>query len=150
MKSLIPWKRNKNSLLPERWEEWFGQVWDEPFSLFPKIKNNVFRGLPSVDVEDGKNEVTVRAEIPGMTEKDIELTWQDGTLRIRGEKKDEHEEKKKDRYYRECSYGSFTRDIPLGEQIDYSKATAQYKNGVLTVTLPKTESTQKTIPVTVQ
>jgi len=82
-----------------------------------------------------------------MTDEDITLTWNDGVLRIRGEKRDEKEERKKDRYYRECSYGTFSRDIPLGTSVDWKKAVAKYRNGVLTVTLPRTGETRKAIEV---
>jgi HSP20 family protein len=82
-----------------------------------------------------------------MTEKDIQLTWHDGVLRIRGEKKDEKEERSKDRYYKECSYGSFSRDIPLGAGVDWKNAEAKYRNGVLTVSLPKTGAESKAVEV---
>ena len=103
----------------------------------------------SVDVVEDKNEVTVKAEVPGLTEKDINLSWHDGVLRIRGEKKNEKEEKENGRYYRECSYGSFSRDIRLDNTVDWKKAQAKYKNGVLSVKLPKTESSKKSIQIKV-
>jgi HSP20 family protein len=84
-----------------------------------------------------------------LTEKDIDLTWHDGILRIRGEKKNEKEDKKKDSYYREFSYGSFSRDIRLNPAVDWKQAQAKYKNGVLTVKLPKTESSKKSIQIKV-
>lgn len=151
MKSLIPWKRGRQHAAPMvRGNDWFDRVWDDPFDSFlPALRTPVYAAMPSVDVSEDKKEVTVRAEVPGMSEKDIELTWHEGVLRIRGEKKDQKEEKKKDRYYRECSYGSFCRDIALGESVDYSKARAKYKNGVLTVTLPKTETASKAIDIKV-
>jgi HSP20 family protein len=102
-----------------------------------------------VDVSEDKKEIKVKAEIPGMTEKDIDLTWHDGVLSIRGEKKDEKEEKKQNRYYRECSYGSFCRNINIGTNVDWNKTKAKYKHGVLTVTLPKTETAKKAIEIKV-
>jgi len=131
-------------------DDWFDRVWQSPIenALFPFSGSRASR-LPTVDVAEDKNEVTVRAEVPGMTEKDIDLTWHDGMLNIRGEKKSEKEEKKSGGYYRECSYGSFSRDIPLGDGVDWKGAKAKYKNGVLTVKLPKTESSHKTIEVKV-
>lgn len=149
MKSLIPWKVGRHNATPAHSSNWLDRMWDDPFeSLLPTL-GTLPKHLPSVDVSEDKKEVKVRAEIPGMSEKDIELTWHNGVLRIRGEKHDEKEEKKKNRYYRECSYGSFCRDIAVGDSVDYSKAKAKYKNGVLSVTLPKSESAQKSIEVKV-
>ena len=108
MKSLIPWKWGQKTAAPVRSDDWISRWWDDPFDTFlPGPHRSFSANLPSVDVSEGKKEVKVKAEIPGMTEKDIDLTWHNGVLNIRGEKKDEKEEKDKDRYYRECSYGSF-------------------------------------------
>jgi HSP20 family protein len=91
------------------------------------------------------------AEIPGVEAKDIDVSVEDGTLTIRGEKKYEREENEKGRYRMERSYGSFERSIPLPTEVDESKAKAEFKNGVLRLTLPKragAESRRKKIPVT--
>ena len=151
MKSLIPWRQKEKDAIPAVWnDDWFDRALWSPFtktsSLFPKP---FFSGMPSVDVSEDKDEVTVRAEVPGLTEKDLELTWHDGILRIRGEKKAEKEEKKKGRYFRECSYGSFSRDIELGNSVDWKGAKAKYKHGVLNVSLPKTEKARKAIEIKV-
>jgi len=139
MKNLVPWRQGqKHAALISR-NNRFDRWWNDPFNNFLPERSQPFSThMPSVDVSEDKKEVRVRAELPGMTEKDIQLTWKDGTLCIRGEKSDEKEEKGKDRYYRECSYGSFIRNIPLGNNVDWKKATAKYRNGVLTVMLPKT------------
>jgi HSP20 family protein len=151
MKSLIPWKNKERDTAPVLWDDdWFDRSLDSPFmGLFEPFASSLSSRMPSVDVSEDKNEVTVRAEIPGLTEKDVDLTWQDGVLRIHGEKRAEKEEKRKDRYYRECSFGSFRRDIPLGDSVDWNRAQAQYKNGVLTVKLPKTEKARKAIEIKV-
>ncbi len=94
---------------------------------------------PSIDVREDEKEVTVKAELPGMEEKDIELILTDHGLTIKGEKKDEKEEKVKDNWYRETSYGAFQRVIPLPEGLDREKVDARFKNGVLTVTLARLE-----------
>jgi len=151
MKSLIPWKNKHDDAAPVLWsDDWFDRFWEDPFrnALSPFLGSRSQR-LPSVDVSEDKNEVTIRAEVPGMTEKDIDLTWHNGMLRIHGEKKSEKEEKKHGRYYSECSYGSFSRDIPLGDTVDWRGAKANYKNGVLSVKLPKTESSRKAIEIKV-
>ncbi|MBN1576672.1 MAG: Hsp20/alpha crystallin family protein [Chitinispirillaceae bacterium] len=151
MKSLIPWRNKRESAAPVVWvDDWFDRSWENPFeAALSPLFGPRFGGVPTVDVAEDKNEVTVKTELPGMTEKDIDLTWYNGVLRIRGEKKSEKEEKKKGRYYRECSYGSFSRDIPLGDALDWNGATAKCKNGVLTVKMPKTEHSRKTIEVKV-
>ena len=150
MKSLVPWKWGRKNAVPVRLNDWFDRWWEDSFDNgFPLPTQSFSLHLPSVDVSDDKKEVTVKAEIPGMTENDIDLTWHDGVLSIRGEKKDEREEKKKGRYYSECSYGSFCRNINLGKNVDWSNARAKYKNGVLTVSLPKTETARKTIEIKV-
>ncbi len=151
MKSLIPWKNKRDNAAPVVWgDDWFDRVWESPFkNLFPALLNSRFPRIPTVDVSEDKNEVTVRAEIPGLNEKEIDLTWHEGVLRIRGEKKSEREDKKKGRYYSECSYGYFSRDIPLGDTVDWKGAKAKYKNGVLTVKMPKPESSLKTIEIKV-
>ena len=148
MKSLIPWKWGQKTAAPVRSDDWISRWWDDPFDTFlPGPHRSFSANLPSVDVSEGKKEVKVKAEIPGMTEKDIDLTWHNGVLNIRGEKKDEKEEKDKDRYYRECSYGSFSRTIPVGKNVNWEKANTMYKNGVLTVVLPKTETASKVIEI---
>jgi len=150
MNSLIPWKWGQRNAAPAWQNSWFDRIWENPFdSFFPDMSSSFSSAMPAIDVSEDKKEVKVRAEVPGMTEKDIELTWHNGVLRIRGEKHGEREEKKKHRYYKECSYGSFSRDIFIGDSVDYGKAKAKYKNGVLTVTLPKTVSAQKSIEIKV-
>ena len=92
---------------------------------------------PRVDVEENEKEVRVTAELPGMDAKDIDISIHRDVLTLRGEKSSEHEEKKGQYHRIERSYGSFERQIPLGVAVDAEKAAAEYKNGVLTVTLPK-------------
>jgi HSP20 family protein len=96
---------------------------------------------PVVDVSEDEKEILVKAEIAGLSEKDIELSWLDGVLYIKGEKKEEKEERsRKNTWHRESWQGSFTRGIPLGTGADFAKATAEYRNGVVTVRIPKARS----------
>jgi HSP20 family protein len=90
---------------------------------------------PSVEVSDSEREVRISAEIPGLSEKDVELTVHDGVISIRGEKKSETEDK--DRGYSERWYGRFERRIALPSGVEEEKAEASFRDGVLTVTLPK-------------
>jgi HSP20 family protein len=101
------------------------------------------RKVPAVDVVDTATNYEITVELPGLDEKDIEVNFSDGTLAIRGEKKEEKEEKKKDHYISERHYGSFQRSFTVPDGVDPDKIGAAFKNGVLTVTLPKTAEAQK-------
>ena len=108
---------------------------------------------PSVDVSETEKEIRVTAELPGMEEKDVEVTFADGMLTIEGEHKAETEEKDEDKHYylRECSYGSFRRVLPIGDRVKDDKLKATFKNGRLTVVMPKTKEAKekiKRIPIT--
>ena len=101
---------------------------------------------PRIDVTESDGELTVCAELPGVEEKDLEVTLNGNQLTIRGEKKREHEEKDEKRgvYHRvERSYGSFQRTMTLPYDVDPSKVSAEFKSGVLKVKLPKPEEAQK-------
>ena len=95
---------------------------------------------PSVDVKESDKEFTIRAELPGVNEKDIEVTVTPDAVTIKGEKKEEVEDKGKNYYYMERSYGAFNRVIPLAVETDADKAQADFKNGVLKITVPKAAS----------
>jgi HSP20 family protein len=98
------------------------------------------RGYPSVDISETENNVLVKAELPGLDPRDVDLSIERDTLIIRGEKKQESEEKQENYHRIERSYGSFHRSIPLPCKCDPDKVKAKFKNGVLTVTLPKDRS----------
>ena len=103
---------------------------------------------PKLDVSETKDSVVVKAEIPGVDQKDVEVSLHESVLTIKGEKQEEKEEKAK-RFHRvERSYGAFMRSVQLPAPVDASKVTASFKNGVVMVTLPKTaESKGTTIPI---
>lgn len=95
---------------------------------------------PKIQVTEDKDAVKVTAEIPGINEKDIDLkVSSDGYLSISGEKKNEVQENAKDNYFSEISYGMFRRTIQLPWDLDYDATTANYNNGVLTVSIPKSQ-----------
>ncbi|HAR95997.1 MAG TPA: molecular chaperone [Deltaproteobacteria bacterium] len=103
-----------------------------------------------VDVTDTEDAFRIAAEVPGMDEKDIEVTLTRDTVTIKGEKKEKKEETTNDYYWMERSFGSFVRNIPLPAEIDTAKVQASLKKGVLTITLPKTATAikeAKKIPV---
>ena len=95
---------------------------------------------PSVEVSEADNRLKVAAEIPGMDEKDVEVLLDDDALTIRGEKKAETEDK--ERGFSERYYGRFERVIPLPYEVDEGQVEASFKNGVLTVSLPKSPKAQ--------
>lgn len=100
---------------------------------------------PKIDIVEAEKQITVTAELPGMDEKDIDVSISRDSLSIKGEKKVEKEDKGKDYYRMERSYGSFSRTIPLPAEIDTEKVDAEFKKGVLTVTLPKSAQAVKAV-----
>jgi HSP20 family protein len=99
---------------------------------------------PAVDIVEQDKAYEVTAELPGMDDKNIEVKVANGMLTIKGEKKEEKEEKRKDYYHSERRYGSFERRFQIPEGVDTGKIDASFKKGVLTVTLPKTVEAQAT------
>lgn len=94
---------------------------------------------PAIDIYDAKDHITVKADLPGMTKDDIEVTIQNNHLILKGEKKHEEKKEEKDFIREERFYGSFYRVLPLAGTVDPNNVKAAYKNGVLELTLPKKE-----------
>jgi HSP20 family protein len=123
--------------------------WHLPFSrtvfdIEPLWRGDfAFGATPSVDIVEKDDTYKVSAELPGLAAGDIDIKFSDGTLTIAGEKQEEKEEKKKDYFLSERRYGSFKRTFRLAEGVDADKIEANFKNGVLTVTLPKTAEARK-------
>lgn len=95
--------------------------------------------LPPIDLSETNDKITVKAEIPGIDSKDIDISIQENTLFLKGEKREEKEEKGKNYYRVERQYGSFSRSVVLPATVDTDKVTAECKNGVLEITLQKKE-----------
>jgi HSP20 family protein len=110
---------------------------EEMLARFPGWGEREAVWAPAVDMVDHKDELVLRADLPGLDEKDIDVTVQDGTLTIRGERKEEKEEKKEDYYYAERRYGAFARSLTLPAGVEPDKVKAVFKKGVLEVHLPK-------------
>ena len=119
--------------LPSRWER---PVWRELAAPFEGK-------MPTVDVVDREDEVVVRAELPGVEKKDLDVTMSDNTVTIKGSVKHEEKEEKGDYYRREISEGSYARTVMLPAEVDGSKAKAQFKDGMLELTLPKLEKAKR-------
>lgn len=98
---------------------------------------------PAVDVTEDEKAYKITAELPGMSEKDIDIAMTGDMIVLKGEKRQEREEKEKNRYVSERSYGAFQRSFDLPDGVDRDKITADFAKGVLTVTLPKTTEAQK-------
>ena len=94
---------------------------------------------PAIDLIDTRDNVMVKVELPGIQKEDVEISLKDDHLTIRGEKKQEKEEKGKNRYYVERTYGSFARTITLPTKVKADKVKAAYKDGILEIELPKAE-----------
>ncbi len=126
-------------------EDFGDDFWRRPFSLagLERDWTKKFVSAPAVDVGETEKAYEITAELPGIDQKNVEVTLANGGITIKGEKKEETEEKKKDYYVSERRYGSFERYFDLPEGIDADKIEATFKNGVLKVTLPKTAEAQK-------
>lgn len=166
-KSLIPWRRDSAETAMARREEnpfvdfhrQMNRLFEDFFSdfegrssglLFPSAFGHLDASTPRVDVAETDKEVTVNADLPGLDEKDVQVTLDDDILTIRGVRKDEREEKKRNYHLAERSYGEFQRAIPLPGGLDTEHVKAAFKKGVLTVTLPKrpeAQSKKKTIAI---
>ncbi len=133
-------------------ESSFPRGWMHPFQLnWPSWSEKMapFEGkTPSVDVIDRENEVVIKAELPGVDKKDLEISVTRNTVAINGTTSHEEKEEKGDYYRSEISRGSYSRRLALPADVDEDKAKAQFKDGVLTLTLPKVEKAKrKTIKV---
>lgn len=106
----------------------------DPFAAFERGFGG---GLAAVDVVETEKDYRLTAELPGLDEKNVDVTMADNTLTIKGEKKDEREEKEGGYLYSERRFGSFQRSFRLPEDVDRDKIEATFKNGVLTLVLPK-------------
>jgi HSP20 family protein len=156
MRDLIPWGRGSSQPMDLYREgsanpfmtlhREMNRLFDEAFhgfdmpSLLAARPGSAMGGWPKLEGSETEKEICILAELPGLEEKDVEVSLSDGTLIIRGEKKSEVEDK--DRQFCERFYGRFERQIPVGLDVEEDKVEASFKNGVLKVTLPKSERAQ--------
>lgn len=158
MKDLIPWKkkeanvehvreqgeqlsalqRRMNHLFDDFFADFDSFFGERPFHVMKPAEKPWFDS-PNFEVSETDEEFRVKAELPGLDEKDIEVNMERDLLTVKGEKRREQEEKKRNYTLSEVSYGQFSRTIPLPDGVDREKAKAVFKKGVLTLTLPKTE-----------
>jgi len=151
---LIPWSQRSES--PAR-------IWPETTRLFDRIFEEFFNdrpllssffqdrfgmAVPPVDILEKDGNLILRAELPGMSEKDIELKLEGNVLTLKGERKLEKEEDRQNFHRMESFYGTFSRSFTLPDTVDPDKISADYKNGILTVTVPqKPEAKARSIQV---
>ena len=140
------------------WEP-FGSLRRDMERLFEDFSRDLGRGAPAlagggtaprIDVSETDSEIRIEAELPGVEEKDVEVVLSNGRLTIKGEKKQEKEEKKKDYHLVERSYGSFARSIGLPFEVDPGQIKASFAKGVLQITVPKpaeVKAKEKKIPI---
>ncbi len=120
------------------------RLFEEPFGGWLSPTTPLFEGwLPAVDVYEDKDNVFVKAELPGMKKEDIAVSVSGNMLHISGERKEEAEHKDAGSYRSERYFGSFQRSLPLPEPVEADKIHAEYKDGVLTITCPKTEEAKR-------
>ena len=153
LRDLVPWRRQE--LEPSDPESPFYALQREMNRLFNDFSRNFgfseladregFPGQfqPTVDIAETERDLRVTVEIPGLDEKDLDLTLSDGNLIIKGEKKVERESKEEQVFRRESSYGMFRRSIALPSEVDEEKVTATYRKGILKITLPKTAAAKQ-------
>lgn len=137
--ALIPWRAREADRTMDVFNDdfFFG-------SFFPAMEKALVsnRGgwFPAMDVLEDKDQFIVKADLPGLKKDDIRVSCENGVLTIEGERKSETETKDKDWHKVERSYGRFVRSLNLGQVVDQSRIKAQYKDGVLELALPKTET----------
>ena len=140
MRALTPWT---GAGLKREMDKMFERFFESPWEL-PALGDFT----PVLDLSEGKDAITVKAELPGVEPNEIAVTLEGDVLTIKGEKEEKKEEKDERRHREERSWGSFMRSVRLPAPVDGSKVAATFKNGVVTITLPKAPGAKgTTIPV---
>ena len=165
MRELIPWARGRDVAA--------GRSVEHPLMSFQREMDRLFEDLwrgfdvpgvargervgtmisPRIELKEKDEEIVVCAELPGLQDKDVEVTLTDNVLSIRGEKKQEKTEKEQGYTYSERSYGAFERRIPIDAEVLGDKVSARFADGILTVSLPKNPAAKlqaRRIPITGQ
>ena len=152
IRSLIPWsEKTQTPAVRDNLSDPFvtlrrevDRIFDDFFNGSAGTALRAMNGVtPVIDVTETDKEIVVTAELPGLDEKDFEVTVAGDVLTIKGEKKAEHEEKNGDAYYMERRFGSFSRSVRLPFEVKDEQVDATYDKGVLTIRLPKPEEVQK-------
>ena len=147
--ALVKW-RPRGSLFDVRGE--VNRLFDSFLPDFP-WRGDVLEGswIPKVDISETNGELAVAAELPGLNRDDVSIRIENNVLTLKGEKKQEEENKATNYHRIERNYGAFSRSFSLPSTVDASKVRAAFRDGVLTITLPKTEEAKgKEIPIEVE
>ena len=150
MFDVLPWKRNRDKHAKELRRE-VDSMYDRFFEpdFLPSTLFGKGEWGPKLDISEGRKDIIVKAEIPGIEAKDLDISLDGRRLNIRGEKKQEQTEEEETYYRTERSYGYFNRTIELPAEADPDKVDASYKKGILKIKLRKTKSSEtKRINVT--
>jgi HSP20 family protein len=131
--SLIPWEPFRSL---RRRDDAFEDLFRE---FFRAPRGDAGPLVPAAEVAESDGEVTVKMEVPGVEKDGIQLSVSEDMLTVRGETRKEREEKRKNYYCEEIRYGAFQRTVALPAEVDGAKASAELKNGVLRITLPKSK-----------
>ena len=158
MFDLIPWKRSEKSparrdemdsvlKLRDEMNRMFDGFFEDPWSLrpFESFNSTLSDFAPRLEVNETGKAWTVSAELPGLDEKDVQVRLENQVLTISGEKKSETNDRDGAYYRSERTYGAFHRQVALPEQVDEEQISAAFKNGVLTVTLPKRQVVESAV-----
>lgn len=140
MKSLVPWKPMRElERLEHRMEEMFDRFFGERPPGVWEMERPMWRGegwMPVIESHVENGNVTVKADLPGVDPKDVSISVTGNQLTITGERKHEEKKEEKDYFYQEVQYGKFARTLTLPEGVDADKVKANYKDGVLQITMP--------------
>jgi HSP20 family protein len=131
--------RPRNDFLSVRGE--MNRLFDNFFTGWPEPKEGLLEGkwTPSIDVAETDDKITVTAELPGINQEEVDIAIADDVLTLKGEKKEEKEVKEENYHRIERSYGSFQRSVRLPAGVKTDEIKAAYKDGILTITIPKAE-----------
>jgi HSP20 family protein len=136
--AIVRWEPLREfSSLQNEMNRLFNTVFDAPA---PGNGGTLRRWMPAMDLVEVDDHFVLRADLPGLTEEDVTLEFDDGTLTVSGERKAEHESKAEGYYRVERAFGSFSRSLTLPEGVDPEAVTASFENGVLEVRIPKPEA----------
>ena len=137
--AIVRWEPFRElSTLQSEMNRLFNSVFDSPTS--PGNGGAARRWIPAMDLVETEDDFVLRADLPGMTEDDVKIEFEDGTLTISGERRSEHETKNEGYYRVERAYGSFSRSLTLPQGVDPERVSASFDKGVLEVRVPKPEA----------
>ncbi len=149
--ALLPSRRREEGWPLSTLQREMYRLFDDFFTGFPLLRGEREMFIPPVDVRETDDKILIDAELPGMDPKDVQVRVEGNSLLLSGERKQEKEEKAKGYQRIERSYGRFEREVPIPASADAEKCQASYKNGILTIEMPKKpEAKAKTIQVQVK